>query len=54
MAAIWVLKSHLFPYKLIGFSEYEDFSVYNGDYSDYNETNGELTISLKVKNNGDN
>ena len=51
MTAIWVLKSHLFSYKLIGFSEYADFSVVSY-VLDYDETNGELPMSLKMKNDG--
>ena len=51
MAAIWVHKSHLFQYKLIGLSDLGDLSFVSY-VLDYDKANGGLTMSLKVKNSG--
>ena len=45
MAAIWVLKSHILPYKLIELSDFGDFCVVSYDL-DLDEANGAKIITM--------
>ena len=47
MAAIWVLKSHILPYKLIELSDFGDFCVVSYDL-DLDEANGAKIITIKI------
>ena len=47
MAAIWVLKSHILPYKLIELSDFGDFCVVSYDL-DLDEANGAKIIIIKI------
>ena len=48
MAAMWVLKSHILPYKLIELSDFGDFCIVSYDLDLY-EANGAKITNIQLQ-----